>query len=141
MKNSPLGLDTDGTPPYHERTCHAIHRIRFVRCVENLKAIMMLLREGSSPITQYEAYCIFRIFVVNPHVPHVVRDAYTRMYSCIRIQTASSFRRLLFACAGAYIASPLSSSPPCVEAHNTQTSRTHTRAFRSSTYLRATARS
>lgn len=50
-----------------------LNRTRFVRCVDNLKAIMMLLREGTSPITQYEAFCIFRIFVVNPHIPHVVR--------------------------------------------------------------------
>jgi hypothetical protein len=30
------------------------YRKRFVRCVDNLKAIMMLLRESRSPITQYE---------------------------------------------------------------------------------------
>ena len=61
--------ETDGTTPFPPTT----NRTRFVRCVENLKAIMMLLREGTSPITQYEAFCIFRIFVVNPHIPHVVR--------------------------------------------------------------------
>jgi len=59
-----------------DRTNFAI-MTRYIACAENLKRVMILLRDRSSSI-QFEAFHVFKIFVANPHKEARVRNVLLR---------------------------------------------------------------
>ena len=59
-----------------DRTNFAI-MTRYIACADNLKMVMVLLRDRSSSI-QFEAFHVFKIFVANPHKEGRVRNVLLR---------------------------------------------------------------
>lgn len=48
--------------------------MKFISSKENLKTIMLLLRD-KSPAIQFEAFHVFKVFVANPKKPPEVRPS------------------------------------------------------------------
>lgn len=75
MSGSPTALPCLATAAVCVRDSddsHAAHvhktRMKFISSKENLKTIMLLLRD-KSPAIQFEAFHVFKVFVANPKKP------------------------------------------------------------------------